>query len=494
MRLVLGDQDLVLGVGRGGRVRHPGAALVRQHRRGLGRGAEHLRPARRADARPRRHRTRTAADRAEPSACWRPSSSRPGSTRALVTAAAADATRLERRRRCRRLLLVSAPAGFGKSDAAGAWLLLDGPSRRPRPWPGCPWTQGDNDPVDLLDVRRRRAATGRARRRRDRARPPASARRPPIDGGADHAAQRPRRRRRPGLLVLDDYHLIDAPDVHEAMAFLLDHLPPQLHLVIASRADPPLPLARLRARGELVEVRAADLRFTDRRGRGLPQRAMGLRPRRRRRGRAGGPDRGLDRRPPAGRPVAAGPRRRRRLHRRASPGDDRYVVDYLVEEVLQRQPEDVRDFLLRDLGPGPADRPAVRCGHRPGRRPGDARGARPGQPVPGRRSTTAAGGTATTTCSPTCCRPASSTSSPSGCPTLHRRASDWYEQNGDPTAAIEHALAAGDFDRAAGLWSCAIPALRRGPARGPAARAGWRRSPTRSFAAGPCSATATSAP
>ena len=64
------------------------------------------------------------------------------------------------------------------------------------------------------------------------------------------------------MLVLDDYHVIDARDVQDGMAFLLDHLPAQLHLVIASRADPALPLARLRGRGELVEIRAADLRFT----------------------------------------------------------------------------------------------------------------------------------------------------------------------------------------------------------------------------------------
>ena len=66
----------------------------------------------------------------------------------------------------------------------------------------------------------------------------------------------------PSVLVLDDYHVIDAASVHEAMTFLLDHLPPQLHVVITSRADPPLPLPRLRARDELVEVRATDLRFT----------------------------------------------------------------------------------------------------------------------------------------------------------------------------------------------------------------------------------------
>src|SRR5204863_5522177 len=64
------------------------------------------------------------------------------------------------------------------------------------------------------------------------------------------------------VLILDDYHLIEAPDVHEGMTFLLEHQPPQLHLVLATRTDPPLPSARMRARGQLTEVRAADLRFT----------------------------------------------------------------------------------------------------------------------------------------------------------------------------------------------------------------------------------------
>jgi LuxR family maltose regulon positive regulatory protein len=63
-------------------------------------------------------------------------------------------------------------------------------------------------------------------------------------------------------LVLDDYHQIDAPVIHQSLSFLLEHMPPRLHVIIASRTDPPLPLARLRARGELTELRAADLRFT----------------------------------------------------------------------------------------------------------------------------------------------------------------------------------------------------------------------------------------
>jgi LuxR family maltose regulon positive regulatory protein len=64
------------------------------------------------------------------------------------------------------------------------------------------------------------------------------------------------------MLVLDDYHVIESREVHEAMAFLLENAPPRLHLLITSRADPAVPLARLRARGDLVEVRATDLRFT----------------------------------------------------------------------------------------------------------------------------------------------------------------------------------------------------------------------------------------
>ena len=112
---------------------------------------------------------------------------------------------------------------------------------------------------------------------------------------------------------------IDAREVQDGMAFLLDHLPPRLHVVIASRADPALPLARLRARGELVEIRAAELRFTPDEAAAYLNGMMGLQltartwPRWR-------PHRGLDRRAPAGGAVDAGARRRRRLHRRLRRG------------------------------------------------------------------------------------------------------------------------------------------------------------------------------
>ena len=122
------------------------------------------------------------------------------------------------------------------------------------------------------------------------------------------------------------------------MAFLLDHLPPRLHLVIASRADPPLPLARLRARGELVELRAADLRFTPDEAAAYLNEAMGLELAARDvaalEGRTEGWIAGLQLAALSmqGRDDVAG-------FIAGFAGDDRYIVDYLVEEVLQRQPE-----------------------------------------------------------------------------------------------------------------------------------------------------------
>ena len=118
------------------------------------------------------------------------------------------------------------------------------------------------------------------------------------------------------VLVLDDDHAIDAPEIQAGMAFLLEHLPAQVHLVIATRADPALPLARLRARGELVEIRAADLRFTPDEAAAYLNGVMGAGADGAGRRRAGGPDRRLDRRDPARCAVDAGARRRRGFHRR----------------------------------------------------------------------------------------------------------------------------------------------------------------------------------
>ena len=134
-------------------------------------------------------------------------------------------------------------------------------------------------------------------------------------------------------LVLDDYHLVDGPDIRAGMVFLLEHLPPHVHLVISTRADPLLPLARLRARGELVEVRAADLRFTPDEVAAYLNDVIGLDLVRETHRRIGGTDRRLDRCAPTGRALHAGTDDIGGFIA-GFAGDDRYIVDYLVEEVL----------------------------------------------------------------------------------------------------------------------------------------------------------------
>jgi LuxR family maltose regulon positive regulatory protein len=149
----------------------------------------------------------------------------------------------------------------------------------------------------------------------------------------------------PTVLALDDYHVIDNPAVHEAVGYLLDSLPPQATLAIATRADPPLPLARLRGSGELVEPRAADLRFSTDETAAFPNQIMGL-----------------ELSPPhvaaledriegwaAGLQLAGLSLRGHDDPDRfvtAFAGSHRFVLDYLVEEVLNSQSGQVREFLL----------------------------------------------------------------------------------------------------------------------------------------------------
>jgi len=148
------------------------------------------------------------------------------------------------------------------------------------------------------------------------------------------------------LLVIDDYHVIHSREVDDILGFLLDHLPPQLHLVIASREDPNLPFPRLRGRGQLAELRAADLRFTSAEAANFLKGATGL-------NLSAGEVAALEARTEgwiAGLQLAA-----LSLQGQADPasfiqsftGSHRFVLDYLMEEVLQRQPLDIQAFLLR---------------------------------------------------------------------------------------------------------------------------------------------------
>ena len=239
------------------------------------------------------------------------------------------------------LFLVCAPAGFGKTALLADWLRADG---RPVAWLSL--DAGDNDPVRFW--RHVVAAL-------DRARPGISERVGALVGPQVPSCQvlvatlindldaQPAENEI--VLVLDDYHLIDAQQVHASLAFLLEHLPPGLHLVLASRSDPPLPLARLRARGQLAELRTDDLRFTvgeaaallrESAGPGLPDAAVAALAARTEGWAAGLQLAGLSLR---GRSDIAG-------FVAAFSGSHRYILDYLTGEVLDGQPDQVREFLL----------------------------------------------------------------------------------------------------------------------------------------------------
>ena len=282
-----------------------------------------------------------------------------------------------------KLMLVSAPAGFGKTTLLTEWLAA-GPAapadERLAAWLSL--DRGDNDPASfwayvIAALRTVASGVGESALALLRAPQP-----PPVEAVLTALLNDLAAIAADVVLVLDDYHVIDAPAVQDGMAFLLDHLPPGLHVVIASRADPALPLARLRARGELAEIRAAELRFTPDEAAAYLNEMMGLQLTARDVAALEARTEGwiaalqLAALSMQGRDDVAG-------FIAGFAGDDRYVVDYLAEEVLARQTDRVQAFLLQTSILAPAERPAVRCGHRAGRRQGHAGGAGPGEPVPG---------------------------------------------------------------------------------------------------------------
>lgn len=241
------------------------------------------------------------------------------------------------------LTLVSAPAGSGKTVLLAEWHTGDGASM-PAAWLAL--DEADNDPVRFFQY----LCTAL-----DKLQPSLAEQTLPVLQAPD----------RPNLevvlttvinalleleqdsaLILDDYHLIQQADIHNAVTFLLEHLPPRLHLVLLTRSDPPLPLSRLRANGRLTEIRAEHLRFDQEEAARFLNDVMGL---------ALGPQQvaALEARTEgwiAGLQLAALSMRGRQdtnTFIQAFTGSHRYIVDYLVEEVLNLQDEPVRDFLLK---------------------------------------------------------------------------------------------------------------------------------------------------
>jgi LuxR family maltose regulon positive regulatory protein len=237
------------------------------------------------------------------------------------------------------VVLVCAPPGFGKT-----YLLADWTARREGAVAWLSLDAADNDPARFwrhLAAAIDRVSPGIADRLRPVTGPESLTLEPLITALINELDGVP-----PGpVLVLDDYHLIEAERVHRSVLFLVDHLPPAVRLVIATRSDPPFPLARLRANGQLLELRAADLRFTRDEGAGLLAAALG----------SALPD-GVawaltDRTEgwAAGLQLAALSLRERpdvQGFMASFSGSHRYVLDYLTEEVLDLQPATVRSFLL----------------------------------------------------------------------------------------------------------------------------------------------------
>ena len=261
------------------------------------------------------------------------------------------------------------------------------------------------------------------------------------------------------VLVLDDYHLVEAKAVDETLAFLLDHLPPQMHLVIATREDPPLPLARLRVRDQLTELRASDLQFTPVEATEFLKDVMGL-------DLSVADVTALEGRTEgwiAGLQLAA---LSMRGHKdasgfiRAFAGDNRYIVDYLVEEVLERQSESVRRFLLQtailDRLNGPLCEAVTRQPGGNARLEALERGNFFVVGLDDQRHWYRYHHLFSEVLLAHLMAEQSDQVS-----TLHRRASEWYEHNGLAAEAIHHALVAGDFERAAKLIELAMTALRQ---------------------------------
>jgi LuxR family maltose regulon positive regulatory protein len=363
------------------------------------------------------------------------------------------------------LTLVSAPAGFGKTTLLAEWLAVTVADGRSVAWLSL--DQRDNDPALFWTylVAALKTAQGPGADALSLLQPPE----PPNEVGLVTLLNDLDAVSNDVVLVLDDYHVIDARDVQDGMAFLLEHLPSRIHLVIGSRTDPALPVARLRGRGELAEIRAADLRFTPGEAAAYLNEVMGL-------ALTAADVAALEGRTEgwiAALQLAALSLRGREdtaAFIAGFAGDDRYIVDFLAEEVLQRQPEDVQQFLLRtsilDRLSGPL------CEAVTGRDGGKARLAALERgnlflvPLDDRRQWYRYHQLFADVL-----HARLRDEQPGDVPDLHRRASGWHEQNGEPSEAIRHALAAGDFERAADLVELAIPAMLR--SRQEASVLGW---------------------
>jgi LuxR family maltose regulon positive regulatory protein len=349
-----------------------------------------------------------------------------------------------------RLTLVSAPAGFGKTTLLSEWCASPD---HPTAWFSLDKTDGDLLRFTTYMVAALQALPGgsdMAVSLRDDLLTNLLSQPLPLEERMSLLINEIARIPHDFTLVLDDYHLIDSQNIHDGLAFFLDRQPPQMHLVIASRAEPPLPVARLRARGQLTELGADDLRFTPNEAAAFLERVMGLNlsPEdvTRLEARTEGWIAGLQM-------AALSAQKRNDISAfiTAFAGDDRYITDYLIEEILSQQPETVQTFLtetsiLKRLNGSLCDATT-----------GGSNGQETLEilernnlfivPLDHRREWYRYHHLFAELLRHHLRQQVSQ----KALAALHLRAADWYESNGLPAEAIEHTLQAQDFDQAARL-------------------------------------------
>ena len=355
----------------------------------------------------------------------------------------------------RKLTIISAPAGFGKTTLVSEWIAG---CKRPVAWLSL--DEGDNDPTRFLTYLIAALQTIAPNIGKGALAAIQSPQPPPVESILTTLLNDIVALSDSVILVLDDYHMIDSEPIDRALTFLLDNMPPRVHLVIATREDPSLPLPRYRVRGQLTELRAADLRFTPEETAEFLNRIMGLNLRdadiasleARTEGWIAGLQ--LAALSMQGRSDTAG-------FIQAFTGSHRFVLDYLAGEVLERQPERVRSFLLQTAI---LDRfCAPLCNAVTEREDGKEmldileRSNLFLIPLDDKRQWYRYHHLFAEVLQTHLME-----AQPDQVATLHLRASAWYERNGLRPDAICHALAAKDLPRAAGLIELAWPAAEEG--------------------------------
>jgi LuxR family transcriptional regulator, maltose regulon positive regulatory protein len=346
------------------------------------------------------------------------------------------------------LTLVSAPAGFGKTTLLGEWSE-DHSEGGERSVAWLSLDETDNDPVRFLTylvsaLRTVEEGIGEGVLASLRSPQPA-----PIKAAVGALVNELAELPREITVVLDDYHLISSEPVHDATSFLLEHLSENAHLVVSGRMDPPLPLSKLRARNQMTEIRAADLRFTTEEATAFLGDVMGLA--------LSAADVSALEEVTEGWVAALQLAAISMRHREdvsgfveAFSGSNRHVLDFLAEEVLERQPRDVRGFLLTTSVLESMSAPL--CDALTGRNDGQGMLERLERenlfvvPLDDERRWYRYHHLFADVL-----RSRLQREQPERIRELHRRAAAWYERNGWTSEAVRHALAAQEHDRAADL-------------------------------------------